>query len=86
MKKTFIFLLLIFNLSYLLGQGTVGIGTSTPHSSAALDVASNNKGFLVPRMTNTARLAITSPANGLLVYPAPLIPVSGRRLALYAYE
>ena len=72
MKKALIFLLLILNLSCLLGQGGVGIGTSNPHNSAALDVASNNKGLLVPRMTNTARLAIASPANGLLVYDSTL--------------
>ncbi len=72
MKKAFISLLFVCHFTCLIGQGTVGIGTSTPHSSAALDVASNNKGFLVPRMTNTARLAITSPANGLLVYDSTL--------------
>lgn len=72
MKKAFISLLLVCHFTCLIGQGTVGIGVSTPHSSAALDVASNNKGFLVPRMTNTARLAITSPTNGLLVYDSTL--------------
>ncbi len=72
MKKAFIFLLLVCNLSCLMGQGGVGIGTSSPHGSAALDISSSNKGFLVPRMTNTARLAIASPANGLLVYDSTL--------------
>ncbi|MBK6276344.1 MAG: putative metal-binding motif-containing protein [Saprospirales bacterium] len=33
-----------------------------------LDVASTNKGLLIPRMTAALRLAITSPANSLLVF------------------
>jgi hypothetical protein len=48
-----------------------GIGTTTPHASAKLEVNSNNKGFLPPRVTLTsASLAspISLPAEGLLVY------------------
>jgi len=52
----------------LFAQGSIGIGTTTPHSSAVMDVASANKGILVPRMSQTNRLAISNPANGLLVY------------------
>jgi hypothetical protein len=33
-----------------------------------LDIKSNNKGILIPRMTQAERSAITSPANGLMVY------------------
>jgi hypothetical protein len=36
--------------------------------SAQLDVQSTTKGFLPPRMTETQRLAIASPAVGLMVY------------------
>jgi hypothetical protein len=36
--------------------------------SAQLDVQSTTKGFLPPRMTNEQRLAIASPAVGLIVY------------------
>ena len=46
----------------------VGIGTTTPASSAELDVTSTTKGFLPPRMTATERAAISSPAAGLMVY------------------
>lgn len=45
-----------------------GIGTTTPDSSAKLEVASANKGILIPRMTSAQRDAIANPANGLLVY------------------
>ena len=46
----------------------VGIGTLTPDASAILDVTSNTKGILIPRMTQVQRLAIASPVTGLLVY------------------
>lgn len=49
----------------------VGIGTSTPNSSAQLDVTSTTKGFLPPRVALTATNSttpVTSPASGLLVY------------------
>lgn len=49
-------------------QAQVGIGTPTPNSSAQLDVSSTSKGFLPPRMTKTQRNAITTPAEGLLVF------------------
>lgn len=61
-------LFLLFNTQYVIAQTSVGIGTASPHSSAALDITSSGKGFLVPRLSQAARLAITSPTNGLLVY------------------
>ncbi len=38
------------------------------HNSSILDVASNNRGVLLPRMTEAQRNAIPSPAEGLLLY------------------
>ena len=38
------------------------------NSSAILDVSSTTKGLLVPRMLATQRIAIATPATGLLVY------------------
>lgn len=51
-------------------QSQVGISATniTPAPSAMLEVASPNKGILIPRMTTTARNSITSPATGLIVY------------------
>ncbi|MES2776897.1 MAG: DNRLRE domain-containing protein [Bacteroidota bacterium] len=50
---------------------SVGIGTSTPDSSAQLDVTSTNKGFLPPRVALSAtnvQEPVHKPATGLLVY------------------
>jgi len=49
-------------------SGNVGIGTTSPHATALLDVASTTKGVLFPRMTGTQREAIEEPATGLIVY------------------
>ena len=46
----------------------VSIGAAGPDASAVLDVVSTAKGFLFPRMTETQRNAIGSPATGLMVY------------------
>ena len=52
----------------------VGIGTATPNASAQLDITSASKGVLVPRMTQTQRDAIASPAAGLLIYQTDNTP------------
>ena len=46
----------------------VSIGAAGPNASAVLDVVSTTKGFLFPRMTETQRNAIGTPATGLMVY------------------
>ena len=46
----------------------VGIGTTTPNASAALDITSTSKGLLLPRMTAAQRDAITSPDQGLIIF------------------
>ncbi|CAB4124823.1 hypothetical protein UFOVP54_32 [uncultured Caudovirales phage] len=49
-------------------QNNVLIGTTSDIPSAKLVVTSTTSGFLPPRMTNAQRIAITSPAVGLIVY------------------
>jgi len=49
-------------------NGRMGIGTQSPHTSAALDVESNSEGLLPPRLTNIQRDAISSPAAGLFIF------------------
>jgi hypothetical protein len=48
----------------------VAINTTNalPNGSALLDIASTNKGLLIPRMTSAERNAIASPVKGLMVY------------------
>ena len=53
----------------------VGIGTASPAASAALEIQSITKGLLLPRMTLAQMNAISSPANGLLVYCTDCAPI-----------
>ncbi len=46
----------------------VGIGTENPNTSSLLDLTSNSKGLLAPRMTTLERTSIASPAESLLVF------------------
>lgn len=46
----------------------VGIGTVTPDASSILDISSTTQGMLAPRLTTAQRIAIASPANGLMVF------------------
>ena len=65
MLRYFIFTALLFSLQV---SAQTGIGTTSPHASAKLEVFSENKGFLPPRMTASQRNNIPSPAAGLMVY------------------
>lgn len=58
--------MLFYNL--LLHAQSVGIGTTTPSTSAALEIKSLNKGLIIPSMTSSIRTNIVNPAEGLLVY------------------
>lgn len=46
----------------------IGIGTNTPHESAIVEVSSNSKGVLIPRMTTVERNQIADPEIGLLIF------------------
>ncbi|NGZ90216.1 DUF4082 domain-containing protein [Psychroflexus maritimus] len=58
--------LLLLSLTSL--QAQVGIGTTSPESSAALEIKSTTQGLLPPRMTTNERDLIDTPVPGLLVY------------------
>jgi hypothetical protein len=75
MKKQLFLFSFIFTSSLIFSQanGSVGIGTTNPASSAALDISGIDptntiRGFLAPRMTLAQKAAIISPATGLLIY------------------
>jgi hypothetical protein len=55
-------------------QDNVGIGTLTPNAKSVLDLTSNNKGFLAPRMATNERIAIAPAATeeALMVFDTDL--------------
>lgn len=61
---------LALGLCFFVGSAVaqVGIGTFAPDPSAMLDVSATDKGFLMPRLTETERNALISPAHSLLIY------------------
>jgi uncharacterized protein YjbI with pentapeptide repeats len=65
MKKITLIALMLFTA---LGYAQVGINTNTPNASSALDIESTTGGILIPRLTETQRDAIVSPASGLMIY------------------
>lgn len=68
-KLKSIFVLSLFTVMGAFAQsGDVGIGTTSPNASAALDITSTNKGLLIPRMNANQRDAIASPENSLLIF------------------
>ena len=65
-KSLAVFSLFCVNVSN--AQVGVGVPAENIHPSAELEVKSNTKGFLPPRMTKVERDAIVKPAAGLLIY------------------
>ncbi|MBT1696129.1 hypothetical protein KK083_04540 [Fulvivirgaceae bacterium PWU4] len=55
-------------------QAQVGFGNPAPDPSSILDLTANDKGFLIPRMTQSQReaLALNNPARSLLVFDTTL--------------
>ena len=73
MKTRFLLLTLItsiFMISSLYAQQGVAINSTgaAPAASAMLDVSSNSKGMLIPRLDNGQITGMPNPAHGLLVF------------------
>ncbi len=69
MKKYILLLLCIIILqTQLNAQIGISATNSPPNASAMLDVSSTTKGLLPPRMTSAQRIAIPTPADGLIVF------------------
>ncbi len=77
-KLQLLILLFVLLANSLMAQ--VGIGTNKPHDSSALEINSNSKGFLLPRLTSEQRDLINNGelALGLLIYN-----IDSRRLEIY---
>lgn len=65
---TYFILLLFFVLFPINSFSQVGIGTTDPDPSSILEMESTTQGLLTPRMTTVQRNAISSPAEGLMVF------------------
>jgi hypothetical protein len=63
--KRILLLIFLFSVNTF---SQVGVGTNSPDSSAVLDITSTTGGLLLPRMNESQRDAIASPATGLLIY------------------
>lgn len=63
-----VMILLLFHAFAASAQTAVSIGSVAPHGSAVVDMSKSSRGLLLPRLTQTARLAISNPAEGLIVY------------------
>jgi hypothetical protein len=69
LKLFFAMFVILFFSSQTFAQGVgISAGVIVPDPSAMLDISSTSKGVLIPRMTMTERNAISSPANGLLIF------------------
>ena len=71
-------------------NGSVGINITDPDSSAALDIASSDKGLLVPRVALTDVTddtnPIVNPAQGLLIWNTNSTTIGGTGTGFYFYQ
>lgn len=67
-KTTLFVATIIGSLTAQAQKDNVGIGTAKPDQSALLDLSSQTKGLLIPRMSLQQRGTIQNPANGLMIY------------------
>jgi hypothetical protein len=63
-----ILLLPLLTLFFYVANAQVGINILEPDSSAVLHLESQDRGFLLPRLTANQMNGINNPANGLMVY------------------
>ncbi|MBL7726334.1 MAG: hypothetical protein JNM68_01560, partial [Dinghuibacter sp.] len=68
MKKYFLLIFLLLPFLGVAQSFSINTDGSTAHPSAALDIKSNDKGILVPRMSKAQKNTITAPATGLIIF------------------
>lgn len=77
------FYALLLSLCTYTAIAQIGIGTASPHPSAQLEINSNDKGLLIPRVTLANRPGSPgkeTPTAGLIVYQTDIDP------GFYVYE
>ncbi|MEB4762134.1 hypothetical protein [Chryseobacterium indologenes] len=71
MRKILTFFILLFIYGFVYAQ--VGIDTTTPNGATVLDIVSNQKGILIPRLTDTDRDTYLAGNNASTVPPAGVV-------------
>lgn len=71
MKKLLTFFIPVFICSIIYAQ--VGINTSSPNGASVLDIVSNQKGLLIPRLSDAERDANLADNNPLTIPPAGVV-------------
>ena len=66
--KYLLILCFTFSVTNVFAQVKIGTGATTPDASAVLDIESNSKGLLIPRLSTSQMNAVSNPARGLLVF------------------
>lgn len=67
--KYWVFYFLMLSHNYLKAQGVAVNNTaSPPDASAMLDINSNSKGILIPRLTTAQQNQLVNPATALLIF------------------
>ena len=79
MKNKIIYSFVLFTLNFVCFAQVkalrIGDSPSSMSPSAALEIASTNKGLLPPRMTYTQMTTITTPVDGLVVFCTDCTPI-----------
>lgn len=69
MKKIILLTIVLSGSILCCSQGiAINNNNATADASSLLDISSQDKGVLIPRLRTNERISITTPANGLLVY------------------
>jgi len=88
MKKTAI--IISFCLLTVLSYAQVGIGTTNPDASSALDVSSSDSGLLIPRVSlvnvTNGTSPIATPATSLLVWNTNAAVLGGNGVGYYFWN
>ncbi len=68
MKKITVLLSIVFPAMLFAQSVSINTDATAPHNSAMLDIKSDSKGLLMPRLTTLQRTSIPGPATGLTVF------------------
>jgi len=64
--KKLLYLFIALSSFVTANSQSVGIGTTAPNTNAILDIFSNNKGVLIPRIVDTG--TVPNPLEGMIIY------------------